>query len=742
MSAATRAAISIELPSWSIGIEASSSSSSESDASSILILIFELFGSGSSTISSITIGPRRAGATTGGAFFDGSEEEEEEEEETPSSSSMATRRIAARAVFSRVSFKVFFAKAVSRTSSASLGSPSFVRLLASITAHSSKSRSATDAASCSFASSAQAPRRSSALKCSGSSANAASQSRAASDHRRSFMYAAARFANGAGLAASSAMDTSYASIAERYSRALNSSLPFSFSRAAAQRRSRAGASRKPARSFSRSARVAPETERSSAFDSASRFAASANTPPTPCPSIFCSAAFKSASVGMPSRSAEDELEGLGFPATSPVAVTVARVAPRTGAPAFLSRGANAAGSESARASSAFAAEDHASRSATNARTSASRSARASAEVLPDCDPRDARRAFATCAVVGNPSSLNVGDGTNRGWDEDVSCRVSVCQSVSVSVSVACVPSRLVTARWVSGWRSAREKGRRACFASRRRTAERRRRVHPYRGSMIVRSDRARSGRTGGGEDALHVLRELVQLVHVRHRVDIIEPDVVELLALVFSQRDGHRPRHDSVDLGTLLRGRSRRKDALDRFDRESAVGHERARPARGLGAASRSCAVTEAVFANTRVVPASARVGALLVVNVKARDRRARFLEQSTARREFAPRGGKTWTAPSSSRPSPFCFFAGHDDWRRATSTPRARGPSERDTSCPCASHRRARRPLPRSFARCPSPRRSQAPRPRRTRRRSRADSAGAAASEAAARAPRARRSP
>ena len=474
---------------------------------------------------------------------------------------MATRRIAARAVFSRVSFKVFFAKAVSRTSSASLGSPSFVRLLASITAHSSKSRSATDAASCSFASSAQAPRRSSALKCSGSSANAASQSRAASDHRRSFMYAAARFANGAGLAASSAMDTSYASIAERYSRALNSSLPFSFSRAAAQRLSRAGASRKPARSFSRSARVAPETERSSAFDSASRFAASANTPPTPCPSIFCSAAFKSASVGMPSRSAEDELEGLGFPATSPVAVTVARVAPRTGAPAFLSRGANAAGSESARASSAFAAEDHASRSATNARTSASRSARASAEVLPDCDPRDARRAFATCAVVGNPSSLNVGNGTNRGWDEDVSCRVSVCQSVSVSVSVACVPSRLVTARWVSEWRSAREKGRRACFVSRRRTAERRRRVHPYRGSMIVRSDRARSGRTGGGEDALHVLRELVQLVHVRHRVDVIEPDVVELLALVFSQRDGHRPRHDSVDLGTLLRGRSRRKDA-------------------------------------------------------------------------------------------------------------------------------------------------------------------------------------
>ena len=175
----------------------------------------------------------------------------------------------------------------------------------------------------------------------------------------------------------------------------------------------------------------------------------------------------------PATDAEDELEGLGFPATSPVAVTVARVAPRTGAPAFLSRGANAAGSESARASSAFAAEDHASRSATNARTSASRSARASAEVLPDCDPRDARRAFATCAVVGNPSSLNVGNGTNRGWDEDVSCRVSVCQSVSVSVSVACVPSRLVTARRVSEWRSAREKGRRACFGVWRRVDERR-----------------------------------------------------------------------------------------------------------------------------------------------------------------------------------------------------------------------------------------------------------------------------
>lgn len=176
---------------------------------------------------------------------------------------------------------------------------------------------------------------------------------------------------------------------------------------------------------------------------------------------------------MPSRSAEDEPEGLGFPATSPVAVTVARVAPRTGAPALLSRGANAAGSESARASSAFAAEDHASRSATNARTSASRSARASAEVLPDCDPRDARRAFATCAVVGNPSSLNVGDRTNRRGRRRFVSRVSV--SVRLCLCRVCpFASRFrVSARWVSGWRSAREKGRRACFGVSRRVDERR-----------------------------------------------------------------------------------------------------------------------------------------------------------------------------------------------------------------------------------------------------------------------------
>ena len=119
------------------------------------------------------------------------------------------------------------------------------------------------------------------------------------------------------------------------------------------------------------------------------------------------------------------------------------------------------------------------------------------------------------------------------------------------------------------------------------------------------------------------------------------------------------------------------------------MGHERARPARGLGAASRSCAVTEAVFANTRVVPASARVGALLVVNVKARDRRARFLEQSTARREFA-RGRQAWRGRSLLVLLLFAFSRGTTigDGRRPHHERADRDPSA--TLPACASHRRA----------------------------------------------------
>ena len=239
------------------------------------------------------------------------------------------------------------------------------------------------------------------MKFSGSSAKAASQSFTASDQRLSFMYAAARFANGAGVVQSSAMETSYASIAERYSRALNSSLPFSFSLAAAHRRSRAGAARKPASSFSRSARVAPETDRSSVFAPAPCFAASAKSPPTPSPARRRSAASRSASVGMPSRSA---FSAEGDEASDAlVAVTVALREPRIGTLSTeASRGTNTVGSDIAVASSIFAFADHASRSATKSRTSASRS---DAARLEDVVPREAMRALTTCAVVGKPSSL-------------------------------------------------------------------------------------------------------------------------------------------------------------------------------------------------------------------------------------------------------------------------------------------------------------------------------------------------
>mmetsp|Transcript_495 Transcript_495/g.2032 ORF Transcript_495/g.2032 Transcript_495/m.2032 type:complete len:423 (+) Transcript_495:1676-2944(+) len=367
-------------------------------------------GAGSSTISSITIGPMRAEQTSGltvsfveRLFVTPLSSEEDDEVSVAifsSSSSMATRRIAARAAFVFASLSIFRAFSVSRTSSASLGSLSFF-FLASIVTHSSKSSSALSAASSSFASSTHAPRRSRALKFSGSSAKAASQSFTASDQRLSFMYAAARFANGAGVVASSAMETSYASIAERYSRALNSSLPFSFSLAAAHRRSRAGAARKPASSFSRSARVAPETDRSSVFAPAPCFAASTKSPPTPSPARRCSAASRSASVGMPSRSAfsaeGDEASVSGF-----VAVTFATREPRIGTLSTeASRGTNTVGSDCAAASSIFAFADHASRSATKSRTSASRS---DAARLEDDVPREAMRALTTCAVVGKPSS--------------------------------------------------------------------------------------------------------------------------------------------------------------------------------------------------------------------------------------------------------------------------------------------------------------------------------------------------
>ena len=397
------------------GVAVDASSSSESDASSMTIFTRGggAAGAESSTISSITIGPRRAEETGADASFVETLLETVEEDEqvaiVSSSSSMATRRIAARAAFVFASLSIFRAFVVSRTSSASLGSLASFFLLASIAAHSSKSSSARDAAFSSFASKTHAPRRSRALKFSGSSANAASQSRAASDQRLSFMYAAARFANGAGVVASSAMETSYASIADRYSRALKSSLPFSFSRAAAHRRSRAGAPRKPASSFSRSARLAPPTDRSSVFAPAPCFAASAKSPPTPSPARRRSAASRSASVGMPSRSARAEGDEASdapvsfSPRASPgfVAVTVALREPRIGTlSSEASRGTNTVGSDCAAASSRFAFADHASRSATKSRTSASRSAAAE-----DVVPREAMRALTTCAVVGKPSSL-------------------------------------------------------------------------------------------------------------------------------------------------------------------------------------------------------------------------------------------------------------------------------------------------------------------------------------------------
>ena len=180
------------------------------------------------------------------------------------------------------------------------------------------------------------------------------------------------------------------------SRALNSSLPFMSSmRAAAQRRSRAGASRKTRQAARGGAGRAGNGKVLRLRRSAP---ASANTPPTPCPSIFSSAAFKSASVGMPSRSAEDELEGFGgrrrrSRASRPRARRRAahgrapRFCPAALSPISLSPSPPARLPPSPRRTTRRERGDERARAPRRGRRAPS------AEVLPDCDPRDARRAL-------------------------------------------------------------------------------------------------------------------------------------------------------------------------------------------------------------------------------------------------------------------------------------------------------------------------------------------------------------
>ena len=210
---------------------------------------------------------------------------------------IATRFMAALLFFFCASDKSLRAFSVNRTSSASLEAP----FDCSISAARVRSRSANAAAPVSPASSRQHPLRKSALKCVPSIFNAASQSPIASLHRFSFMYAAARLANAAATVGSSATLTSYDSIADLYSLALNSSFPFSFSRTACHCFSFFGALRSALNIFSTSFLDAPWTDKSVSFD-LSCLAASANTPCIPVPSSCASAALRSARVGMPSIS--------------------------------------------------------------------------------------------------------------------------------------------------------------------------------------------------------------------------------------------------------------------------------------------------------------------------------------------------------------------------------------------------------------------------------------------------------
>ena len=265
-----------------------------------------------------------------------------------------------------------------------------------------------------------AARRASALRCPGSIANAAVQSSTAASHILSFMRAAARFACAAADSGSSAMASAYESTADRYSRALNSSFPFSRSRVATHRRSRGVAPAIARRVFCTSG-DAFGTERSSSG------ASSVGVPPSPASPIIASARDASArAVRLPtavrpcsaSRSSTVFLRG---GAVAP-GVTVAFGTFRMGAVESL-RGRRGVGSAASAASARFRSSVHAASSETNAPTSASTRARISGSSSRRV-PSACMRFLTTCAVCGKPSSLRDGRGSRTGGRTRVRSRGS------------------------------------------------------------------------------------------------------------------------------------------------------------------------------------------------------------------------------------------------------------------------------------------------------------------------------
>ena len=177
--------------------------------------------------------------------------------DSPSSSTMATRFIPLRSTLS-VTIRRAFAQ--SRRTSVFVGSMSSAAVRSSNAAASSPATPVSSLA---------APRRMSALKNLGSRSSARSQSAMASCHRACFISAAALLLCTAGESGSSLSERVYASMADRNSLALNSSLPFSFSRMATHFFSFSEAPRM-AWSVRWTSTLAPGTERSSSLASAGR----------------------------------------------------------------------------------------------------------------------------------------------------------------------------------------------------------------------------------------------------------------------------------------------------------------------------------------------------------------------------------------------------------------------------------------------------------------------------------------
>ena len=474
---------------------------------------------GSSSTSSMTIGPSRAASNRSAAlgFFGSSvffSNAAPSSSFASSSVSMATLRVGA------VSATAFLAlRSSARTCS-------FPGSIAAAFSRSASAARAFASPSPGCNSSRDSPRRASALTCSGSAAITASQSAMASRHRRSFMFAAARFDRAATHAGSSASASAYASTAEEYSLARKSSLPFSRSRRATHFRSDALAPAIAASVFS--AFDAPGTERSTTSasfleaESAKSRSAEAAAPPSSRPSARDVASANAASDGgggggLGAPPAEEEaFSSEAFLSRGPRATTVAAGTFRMGATPGPERGRTGAGSRSA--PEALSSEVHRARSSRNDDASFSSAARVSGSRDSGAEPSVFMRCFTTSAVWGKPSCLRGGGREREATTMWEGARAAI----------------------VSG---GEDFGRRGDEGLGGGLGQRRERARDESSDPPRRGWMRKAWSAGSQVNALHVATEAVELFHVAHGVDLIEADVVEELALVLRERHLGGARH-------------------------------------------------------------------------------------------------------------------------------------------------------------------------------------------------------